>query len=489
MSEITTVDTRVPARIDRLPWSRWHTLVVSALGVAWILDGLEVMILSNISAVLTNPASGLGISNSQVGYAAAIYSVGAASGGLLFSYLTDRFGRRKLFFITLSIYLAFTILTAFSWDFLSFAIFRFFTGVGIGGEYPAIHSAIDELIPARVRGQTSLTVNSTYWVGAGLASVVSVILLTSPAIPTFYGWRLVFAVGGALSLLILFTRRLIPESPRWLMTHGRTDEAEEIAEDIEEDVQRYRGQEELPSVDEDDKITVEQRSSIGFGPIARAMFQMYPRRTILGLVLISCQTFMYDAIFFTYALILSTFFGVPEGEAGYFIFGLCVTSLLGPITLGRLFDRVGRRPMITGCFATSGVLIIVIGYLFAAGIITSPVTQTALFAVMFFFTSAGSSASYLTGSEIFPMELRAMALGLFYAIAMAGGGVAGPAIYGRLIDTGDPWILFWGYVGAGVFMLLAALTALLLGVRAEQQSLEDVAAPLTAIKEETGATF
>jgi MFS family permease len=487
VSETNTVETQVPARIDRLPWSRFHTLVVSSLGVAWILDGIEVMIVANISSVLTNPASGLGLTNSQVGYAAAIYSAGAALGGLLFSYLTDRYGRRKLFFITLSIYLIFTILTAFSWGFFSFVLFRFFTGVGIGGEYPAIHSAIDEFVPARVRGQTSLTVNSTYWVGAALASLMTVAILTASFIPTFYGWRLVFAVGGALSLLILLTRRFVPESPRWLMTHGKADEAEEIAANIEENVRHHRGGEELPEVDEDDSITVEQREAIGFGPIARAMFQMYPKRTILGIVLMSCQTFMYNAIFFTYALILATFFGVPEGTAGYYIFGLAIASLLGPLTLGRLFDRVGRRPMITGCFATSGVLIALIGYLYAQGIVTSPVTQTALFGIMFFFASAGSSASYLTGSEIFPMELRAMALGVFYAIAMAVGGIAGPAIYGRIIDTGDPWILFIGYLIAGILLIVAAITELLLGVNAEQQSLEDVAAPLSAIQQETAS--
>ncbi len=487
MSETNAVETQVPARIDRLPWSRWHTTVISALGVTWILDGLEVTIQGNIGAVLTNPASGLGLSTSQVGAGAGIYTAGTCLGALLFSYLTDRYGRKKLFFVTLAVYLIFTILTAFSFNFLSFAVFRFFTGMGVGGEYSAIHSAVDELVPARLRGQTSLAVSSTFWAGAALASVLSLVILNTAFVPTFYGWRLTFFIGGALGLLILLTRRFVPESPRWLMTHGKTDEAEGIVAQIEGDVRRYRGGEELPEVGEDQTITIEQRESIGFGIIARAMFKMYPKRTVLGLVLMASQAFLYNAIFFTYALVLTRFFGIPEGGAGWYLLGLAAGSLIGPLTLGRLFDRVGRRPMITGCYAAAAVIMAVTGYLFAAGVVGA-VAQTALFAIMFFFASSSASAAYLTASEIFPMELRAMALGLFYAIANTIGGVTGPLIYGRLIETGDPWILFMGYLGAAGFVLVAALVELFLGVNAEQQSLEDVAAPLSAIQEETGAS-
>jgi MFS family permease len=315
----------------------------------------------------------------------------------------------------------FTILTAFSFNFFSFALFRFFTGMGVGGEYSAIHSAVDELVPARLRGQTSLAISSTFWAGAALASVLSLIILNATFVPTFYGWRLTFFIGGALGLLILLTRRFIPESPRWLMTHGKTDEAEQIAEEIEDNVRRYKGGEELPEVEENQTITVEQRESIGFGIIARAMFQMYPKRTVLGLVLMASQAFLYNAIFFTYALVLNMFFGIPEGSAGWYLLGLAAGSLIGPITLGRLFGRVGRRPMITGCYAAAGILLAVAGYLFAVGAVGA-VVQTVLFGIMFFFASSSASAAYLTASEIFPMELTAMALGLFYAIANAIGG-------------------------------------------------------------------
>jgi MFS family permease len=485
VSEANTVETRVPARLDRLPWSRWHTLVIVALGVTWILDGIEITIQGNVAEALTNPDTGLGLSAAQIGYAAGIYIAGACLGALFFSYLTDRYGRRRLFLITIAVYLFFTVLTAFSWNFFSFAVFRFLTGMGIGGEYSAIYSAIDELIPARLRGQLALFVSGTYWAGAIVASLLSIVLLNPNLIDQFYGWRLAFALGAILSLGILLIRRYVPESPRWLMTHGRVDEAEAVVERIEDDVRRYTGREELPPPQEG-PITVEQREAVGFGLIARTMFQIYPVRTILGLVLMGSQAFLYNAIFFTAGLVLGSFFGVPSSSIPYYLVFFALGNFLGPILLGRLFDRVGRRPMIAGCYFVAGALMALTAYLFDQDVIDAT-AQTALWVILFFFASAAASAAYLTVSEVFPMEIRAMAIALFYAVGTALGGITGPIIFGQLIGTGARGSLVIGYLVAAGLMVLAALVELALGVRAERRSLEDLAMPLTAIRQETGA--
>ena len=485
MSETRTVETQVPARMDRLPWSRWHTLVIFALGVTWVLDGIEVSIASNIADALTNPETGLGFTAGQVGTATGIYIAGACTGALFFSYLTDRFGRKRLFLITLAVYLIFSVLTAFSWNFYSFVVFRFLAGMGIGGEYSAIYSAIDEMIPARVRGQLALFVSGTYWGGAILASLLSVVLLDPDVIDQFYGWRIAFALGAVLALGVLLVRRYVPESPRWLMTHGRADEAERVVEGIEDEVRRYTGREELPPPEEE-PITIEQREAISFGLVARAMLRMYPVRTILGLVLMASQAFLYNAIFFTAGLVLGEFFGVPSSSIPYYLVFFALGNLLGPLLLGRLFDQVGRRPMITGCYAVAGALMALSGYLFYQDVITAT-TQTALWVALFFFASAAASAAYLTVSEVFPMEVRAMAIALFYAVGTALGGITGPVIFGQLIGTGDRGTLFVGYLIAAGLMIFAALVELIIGVKAERRSLESVAAPLTAIKKETGA--
>lgn len=479
------IETQVPARIDRLPWSRWHTMVILALGVTWVLDGLEITIQGNIADVLTDPVSGLGLSSAQVGYAAGIYIAGACLGALFFSYLTDRFGRKKLFLITLAVYLLFTVLTAFSWSFASYAAFRFLTGTGIGGEYSAIYSAIDELMPARLRGQLALFVSGTYWAGAIAASLLSIVLLNPDLFDQFYGWRIAFALGAVLASGILLIRRYVPESPRWLMTHGRAEEAERVVGQIEDDVQGYTGREELPPTQER-TITVEQREAIGFGLIARAMFQMYPVRTMLGLVLMISQAFLYNAIFFTAGLVLGSFFGVPSGSIPYYLVVFALGNLLGPLLLGRLFDRVGRRAMISGCYLVAGTLMALSGYLFFQNLIDAT-AQTALWAILFFFASAAASGAYLTVSEVFPMEIRAMAIALFYAIGTALGGITGPVIFGQLIGTGDRGALAIGYLMAAGLMVVAALVELVIGVKAERRSLESIAAPLTAIKQETGA--
>jgi MFS family permease len=478
-----TVESRVPTRMDRLPWARWHWLVIAALGITWILDGLEVTIVGNIAGILVEPESGLNFTEGQIGLAGGIYIAGACTGALFFSYLTDRFGRKKLFLITLAVYLIFSFLTAFSWNFWSFVVFRFLAGTGIGGEYSAIYSAVDELIPARFRGQVALAISGSYWIGAMLGSGLAIILLNENIISQFYGWRVAFWLGAVLGICILLIRRNVPESPRWLLTHGRNEEAEETTDAIEEQVRQQTGRE-LPPV-EGPPIVVEQRESIGFGIIAKAMFQLYPKRTILGLTLMGSQAFLYNAIFFTYALVLTKFYGIEAGTVPYFILPFAVGNVLGPWLLGRLFDTIGRVAMISGCYFISGALLAGTGYLFYLDIL-SAVTQTILWVIVFFFASAAASAGYLTVSEVFPMEIRAMAIALFYSIATALGGISGPVIFGQLIGTGNATNLFIAYlIGAG-FMIFAAVVELLLGVRAEGQSLENVATPLTAIEEATG---
>ncbi|MEJ7816404.1 MAG: MFS transporter [Rubrobacter sp.] len=477
------VESRVPTRMDRLPWARWHWLVVAALGITWILDGLEVTIVGNIAGILVEPDSGLNLTEAQVGLAGGIYIAGACTGALFFSYLTDRFGRKKLFLITLAVYLIFSFLTAFSWNFWSFVVFRFLAGTGIGGEYSAIYSAVDELIPARFRGQVALAISGSYWIGAMLGSALSILLLNPNFVSQYYGWRIAFWLGAALGLCILLIRRYVPESPRWLLTHGRTEEAEETTAAIETQVREQTGRD-LPPVG-GQPIIVEQRESIGFGLIAKAMFQMYPKRTILGLTLMGSQAFLYNAIFFTYALVLTGFYGIEASTVPYFLLPFAFGNLLGPLLLGRLFDTVGRVPMIAGCYFLSGGLMTLTGYLFYVDIL-SAVTQTILWCIVFFFASAAASAGYLTVSEVFPMEIRAMAIAMFYAIATGIGGISGPVIFGQLIGTGNATNLFIAYlVGAG-FMVLAAVVELVIGVKAEGQSLENVATPLTAIEESTG---
>ena len=459
-----TVESRVPTRMDRLPWARWHWLVIAALGITWILDGLEVTIVGNIAGILVEPESGLNFTEGQVGLAGGIYIAGACTGALFFSYLTDRFGRKKLFLITLAVYLIFSFLTAFSWNFWSFVVFRFIAGTGIGGEYSAIYSAVDELIPARFRGQVALAISGSYWIGAMLGSALSILLLNPNFVSQYYGWRIAFWLGAALGLCILLIRRYVPESPRWLLTHGRTEEAEETTDAIETQVREQTGRD-LPPVG-GQPIIVEQRESIGFGLIARAMFQMYPKRTILGLTLMGSQAFLYNAIFFTYALVLTGFYGIEASTVPYFLLPFAFGNLLGPLLLGRFFDTVGRVPMIAGCYFLSGGLMALTGYLFYLDIL-SAVTQTILWCIVFFFASAAASAGYLTVSEVFPMEIRAMAIALFYAIATGVGGISGPVIFGQLIGTGNATNLLIAYlVGAG-FMVLAAVVELVLGVRAE----------------------
>ncbi len=476
-AEFRTFVTDIPARLDRLPWSSWHWLVVLGLGITWVLDGLEVTMMGTMSAVLQTKQS-LGFTSSQIGLAATVYLAGAVLGALFFGYLTDRLGRKRLFFLTLSVYLGATALTALAWGFWSFALFRFLTGAGIGGEYAAINSAVDELIPARLRGRTDLIINSSYWVGTAVGASSSLLFLDPRVLPVDLGWRLGFGIGAALGLFILFLRQFIPESPRWLLTHGQFDEAEHIVRGIETQIERSAHLEALPKPKA--SITLRARGHIDFGTIARTLFGRYPRRSFLGLALMGSQAFFYNAIFFTYALVLTRYYGVPAGDVGLYLLPFSLGNFAGPLVMGRFFDTFGRKPMIAAVYGLSGIMLAATGYLFTLGAL-SATTQTAAWTVIFFFASSAASSAYLTVSEVFPLEIRAMAIAFFYALGTAIGGVGAPALFGALIETGSRESLFHGYLlGAGM-MLLAAIVELVIGVKAEQKSLEDIASPLSAV--------
>jgi MFS family permease len=466
--------TSIPARLDRLPWSRWHWLVIIALGITWILDGLEVTIVGTISSVLTERPT-LHLSTVEVSSAGTAYLIGAVLGSLFFGRLTDQLGRKRLFMITLTVYLIATVLTAFSWTFWSYMIFRFFTGSGIGGEYSAINSAIDELIPARVRGHVDLAINGTWWVGTAGGAILTVWLLNPHIFPVNVGWRLCFGLGAILGFAVLLVRRFVPESPRWLMMHGRFDEAEEIVKEIEQEVQRETSDQELPQPGA--PISIRPRGAVSISAIAQTMFMVYPKRALLGFSLMVGQAFLYNAIFFTYALVLSTFYKVPSSEIGWYIIPFAIGNILGPLTIGRLFDTIGRRTMISFTYIISGVLLLFTGWLFMAGVL-SAVTQTIAWSIIFFFASAGASSAYLTVSEIFPLETRAMAIAFFYSIG-TGAAALSPLLFGALIQSQKPVDLFFGYLLGAALMIAAGVVEIVVGIQAEQRSLESIASPLS----------
>jgi MFS family permease len=467
------VESDIPARLDRLPWGRFHTLVVAALGVTWILDGLEVTLAGSLAGALKDSPV-LRFSNADVGLAASAYLAGAVLGAIFFGWLTDRLGRKKLFFITLSVYLVATALTAASWNVASFAAFRFFTGAGIGGEYAAINSTIQELIPARVRGWSDLVINGSFWVGAALGALGSLVLLDPNVINPEIGWRLAFLIGATLALVIFFMRLWLPESPRWLMTHGRAEEAHRVVDEIE---QRFAS---VPPAGDLPKVKLRTRKSTPLLEVAQTLFRRHRQRTYVGLALMAAQAFFYNAIFFTYALILTDFYAVPSDHVGYYILPFAAGNFLGPVLIGRLFDTAGRRPMIAFTYIVSGLLLAGTGWLFARDLIDAE-TQTLCWMIIFFFASAAASSAYLTVSETFPLEIRALAIAFFYAVGTGIGGIIGPWLFGRLIDTGSRVSVFGGYLLGAVLMALAGLVAWRWGVAAERKPLEAVARPLTFI--------
>jgi MFS family permease len=465
------IETDVPSRLDRLPWTRFHTLVVLALGVTWLLDGLEVTLAGSVAGALRSSPV-LALSDVEVGLAASCYVAGAVLGALVFGWLADRYGRKRLFNVTLGVYLVATAMTAFAWDFTSFALFRFLTGAGIGGEYTAINSAIQELIPARYRGRVDLAINGSFWVGAALGALGAIVLLSPGVLPPDMGWRAAFGIGAALGVVILYLRRFLPESPRWLMTHGRLDEAERIVAVVEAQAGALPAGTAAPA-----RLRLRRRR-IGMRDVAGTLVRRYPARSLLGVVLMASQAFFYNAIFFTYALVLGRFFGVPDHRVGLYILPFAAGNFLGPLLLGRWFDIVGRKPMIVFTYAASGVLLAIVAALFNAGWLTAT-GQTVAWCVVFFFASAAASSAYLTVGEIFPLEMRALSIAIFYTVGTGVGGVAGPWLFGALIGTGERVMIAVGYVLGSVLMLLAAGLAAWLVVPAERRALEDVAPPLS----------
>lgn len=462
----------VPARLDRLPWSSWHWRVVVALGVTWMLDGLEVTLVGALGNVLREP-SALALSESQIGSAASAYLAGAVLGALFFGRLSDMFGRKKLFLVTLAVYVGATLATSLSWSFASFAAFRAITGAGIGGEYSAVNSAIDELLPARVRGRADLAINSTYWLGTALGAVVSIVLLDPRLMPHAVGWRACFGVGGLVGLSVLFLRKDVPESPRWLLLHGRVYDAERVIEEIEQKIGKTRAARGgLPLAGPEKNLEV--KGNVTFGWIALVLLKQHLRRTLLGLSLMIAQAFAYNGVFFTYALVLGRYYGIASGRVGFYLVPFAAGNLVGPVVLGRLFDSWGRRKMIALTYGSSGLLIAVTGWAVARGWLTAT-TQTAAWCGVFFVASAAASSAYLTVSELFPVELRGMAIALFYALGTAAGGIAAPALFGALIQSGRREDLFVGYAVAAALMVLACVAAIVLGVDAEGKSLEQIA--------------
>ena len=475
MANGETIESYVPARLDRMPWSRWHWLIVVSLGATWILDGLEVTLAGSLGGILTRRET-LGLTDTEVGAAATCYLAGAVIGALLFGYGTDRFGRKKLFFITVAVYLIGTALSAFSWNFASYAFFRALTGAGIGGEYAAINSAIDELIPARVRGRVDLMINGSYWVGAALGSGATVIVLDPNRFPISLGWRFAFAIGATLGLVVIFFRRWIPESPRWLMIHGRNAEAEEIVDQVE---RRFVSDPETLPAHDSAPTRIQTRTHTPWREIWNAVVHEHRRRSFLGFVLMLTQAFFYNAIFFTYALVLMRFYGVSEESVGGYLLPFALGNVLGPIVLGHLFDTIGRKQMIAATYGVSGILLALTGWLFHAGLLTAQ-TQTLAWTIIFFVASAAASSAYLTVSEIFPLEIRAFAIAIFYAVGTLTGGVGAPILFGWIIATGSGDALFIGYLVAAVLMIFGAIVELWIGVAAERRPLEDVAAPLSS---------
>ena len=473
------IESDIPARLDRLPWCGFHWLVVIALGITWVLDGLEVTLAGALGAVLKRPDA-LGLSDVEVGASATCYLLGAVIGALGFGYATDRLGRKKLFTITLLVYLVATGLTALSWNFFSYALFRALTGAGIGGEYSAINSAIDELIPARVRGRVDLIINGSFWVGAAIGAASTIALLDSGILPISIAWRLAFGIGAVLGTVIIFLRHAIPESPRWLMIHGREPEAQEIIAQIERRITAHP--ERLAPARM--KIRIHPRHHTPLREIWFAIFHEHRRRSLLGLALMTSQAFFYNAIFFTYALVLVRFYDLPAQRVGLYLFPFALGNFFGPLVLGRFFDTIGRKQMISATYALSGVLLAISGWMFETGLLTA-MTQAICWTAIFFVASAAASSAYLTVSEIFPLEIRGLAIAVFYACGTFAGGVAAPFIFGLLIQTGSRANLFYGYLSGAALMIAAGVIEAMIGVKAEGKELEEITRPLSAAGEDT----
>jgi MFS family permease len=474
--ETKIIKTRIPARLDRLPWSRFHWMIMAGLGTAWVLDGLEVTIVGAVAARLTEPGSGISMTVSDIGTAAAIYVAGACVGALFFGQLTDRFGRKKLFMVTLGIYILATAATALSWTPWFFFLMRFFTGAGIGGEYAAINSAIDELIPARTRGRVDLIINGSYWVGSIGGSAAALVFLDTDIFAQNVGWRLAFLLGVILAIAVLGVRKAVPESPRWMFIHGREEEAEKLVDGIEHDIEEQTGQPLRPARKE---LTVRQREAIPFREIGKVAFKLYPRRAVLCLALFIGQAFIYNAVTFDLGTLMSTYFGVAAATVPIFIIVFAASNFLGPVVLGRLFDTIGRKPMISISYLGSAAIAVVLAILITHKDLLGAWSFILIVMAAFFLASAGASAAYLTASEIFPMETRALAIAFFYAIGTAIGGITGPLLFGNLISSGSVDEVAVAFLIGAAVMAVGGIAELLFGVEAAGQQLEDIAQPLT----------
>jgi MFS family permease len=464
--------------MDRLPWTKFHWSVIIGLGVSWILDGLEIQIVATAGY-----AHDLHMNSAQVGFTGTIYLIGEVVGALYFGRLSDRLGRKRLFILTLAIYLVGSGIAGLSPAMWFLWIFRFMAGLGIGGEYTAINSAIDELIPSHYRGRVDIAVNGTYWAGAALGATANLFLLSNTGFANSWGWRIGFFIGPFLGLIIIYLRRHIPESPRWLMTHGREKEAEKIVDEIEAGIQKAGHK--LEPVDEALALEVTPMKNVPFRQVARVFTRTYPRRTFLGLSMMITQSFLYNAIFFTYALVLERFYGISTANVAFYFFPFAIGNLAGPLILGPLFDTVGRRKMIFGTYALAGIVLAASGWLFQIGALNAT-TQTIFWCVSFFFASAGASSAYLTVSEIFPLELRGQAISYFFAVGQIVGSIA-PTLYGALIGDGSSRgpLAAGYYLGAGI-MILGGVIALIFGIDAERKSLESVADPLSKVSASAG---
>ncbi len=470
------IETLASARLDRLPWGRFHTLVIVALGITWVLDGLEVTLAGSVAGALkASPV--LNFSDSDVGLSSSVYLAGAVTGSLFFGWLADRLGRRLMFFITLSLYIAGAAATAFAWNFESFCVFRFVTGAGIGGEYSAVNSTIQEMIPARFRGWTDLALGGTFWIGGALGAGSSIFLLDPTRVNPEIGWRLGFFIGAVISLVVLFLRSWIPESPRWLVIHGREDEAEKVAGEIESSLRAHGAH--LQDETELKPLRIRPRTHTPLSEVFRTIFVTYRARALVGLTLMASQAFFYNAIFFTYALVLTTFYAVPAQDVGWYIMPFALANVLGPILLGHLFDSVGRKPMIAFTYAVSGLLLALSGWLFKVQYL-SATEQTIAWTIIFFFASPAAGSAHLTVSEVFPVEIRALAIAVFYSLGTAIGGAGAPFLLGKLIETGSRGSVFGGYLLGACLMIIAAIVELIWGVAAERKTLEEVAKPLSS---------
>jgi len=474
------IETKIPFKLDRLPFSRWHLWISIFLGVSWVLDGLEVTIVGTLGPTLTSSGT-VNFTASELGIAGSSYSAGSIIGAIVFGFLADRYGRKKLFLITPTVYLSSALITGFTPNISYFCFCRFITGMGIGGEFAAINSVISEFIPAKQRGAVDLRVNSSWWVGSILGSLLSIPLLDTNLFAINVGWRLAFILGSLLGIITIISRIFIPDSPRWLVVHGQTEKAEEIVKKIEQKVEKQFN---IVLEEPENSLKIYPYRGTTLSIITNTLFKKYWKRSILSLILIIAQTFFYNAVFFSYSFILTNFYNVEDKYIGLYIIPFAIANLLGAFLLGSLFDSIGRIPMISITYALSGILLIVTGLLFMLNILNDK-TQTVCWTIVFFFASAGSSASFVTIGEIFPLEIRALAIAFFNSLGTAGGGFVAPIIFGNLIESGDAKNIFYGYAVGGGLMLIGAFTELILGVKAERQSLENVATPISALLEDT----